>query len=393
MAGRQRKNRGALKNSAFIEISLDNLLHNLAGLRSRLPRGAGILAVVKDNAYGCGSRFVARTLERRGGVGFFAVRSSAEARHLRKHGLRSPVLVLGPAERKDLVKGRGSGLVFTLNDMADIDLWKSSGVPVRFHCNIDTRMHRMGVLPSDLPALADAVQRERALRLEGVFTHLANADVPGTPAVSEQLGMFNEALGLLRKHGVAPRHVHYANSAWIMRSPELAGATLARPGIALYGCRPDPKQTFPLDLRPLLSLKSSVVKMKKVPAGTPVSYGGRYVTHKETFIATIALGYGDGLPRSLGNRGDVLVGGRRYRIAGTVTMDYIMVDAGPVPAMRVGDEAVAIGIQGSERISPDDVALLDNTIAYEIMCGLSASIDRVYISKGKIIAREKGRNF
>jgi alanine racemase len=176
-----------------------------------------------------------------------------------------------------------------------------------------------------------------------------------------------------------------------MRSPDLAGATLARPGIALYGCRPDPKQAFPLDLRPVVSLKSRVVKMKKVPAGTPVSYGGRYVTAAETVIATIALGYGDGLPRSLGNRGEVLIGGRRFRIAGTVTMDYLMVDAGPVPSMSVGDEAVAMGTQGNEHISPDDVALIDGTIAYEIMCGLSASIDRVYVSGGSIIRREKGR--
>jgi alanine racemase len=184
--------------------------------------------------------------------------------------------------------------------------------------------------------------------------------------------------------------VHFANSAWIMRSPDLAGSTFVRPGIALYGCKPDPGQAFPLDLLPVVSLKSRIVKIKKVPAGTPVSYGGRYVTAAETVIATIALGYGDGIPRSLGNRGEVLIRGKRFRIAGTVTMDYIMVDAGPAPSMNVGDEAVAMGSQGSESISPDDVALLDDTIAYEILCGLSASLDRIYVSGGKIVGREKG---
>lgn len=379
------------KTSPFIEISLDNLLHNLAELRSRLPRGTAVLAVVKDNAYGCGSVAVAKTLEAGGGVGFFAVRSPSEAFHLRKNGITSPLLVLGPAAKSDLVKGHAAGLVFTLNDMDDIGLWRSAGVPVRFHCNIDTRMHRMGILPGEVPALAQALDAHAALSLEGAFTHLANADEPGTATAGEQLRRFNEALSVLGGSGHAPRHVHYANSAWIMRASELPGATLVRPGIALYGCRPDPKQEFPLALKPVLSLKSRVVKMKKVPAGTPVSYGGRYVTPGETNLATIALGYGDGLPRSLGNRGEVLIRGRRWRIAGTVTMDYLMVDAGPAPSMRVGDEAVAIGIQGGERISPDDVAVLDNTIGYEIMCGLSGSLDRIYIAGGRITAKTKGR--
>jgi len=380
-----------MKNIPYIEISLDNLLHNLAEVRSRLRDNAAVLAVVKDNAYGCGSRTIAQTLERKGAVGFFAVRSAAEAFYLRKKGVRSPILVLGPASKADVIKGSGNGVVFTLNDLADIDLWKSAGVPVRFHCNIDTRMHRMGILPAEVPALAGAVAGEENLLLEGVFTHMANADEPGTSTAGEQLRRFNEALLILKERNIMPRHVHYANSSWIMRSPDLAGATLVRPGIALYGCRPDPKQAFPLDLRPVLSLKSRVVKMKKVPANTPVSYGGRYVTSAETVIATIALGYCHGLPRCLGNRGDVLIRGRRWRIAGTVTMDYIMVDAGPSPSMRVGDEAVAIGVQENERISPDDIALLDNTIGYEVMCRLSASIDRIYLSGGKIAAREKGK--
>ena len=379
----------------YIEISLNNLLHNLAALRSRLLKGADadILAVVKDNAYGCGSRVIAETLEQKGGVNFYAVCSPREAFFLRKNGLKSPILVLGPATKTELKKGNGNGIVFTLNDIADIDLWRSAGVPVRFHCNIDTRMHRMGILPSELAAMASALAHTDNLLLEGVFTHLANADEPGTATVGEQLRLFNEALSLLKERGITPRHVHYANSASIMRSADLAGATLARPGIALYGCKPDPKQSFPLDIRPVVSLKSRIVKMKKVPARTPVSYGGRYVTACETVIATIALGYGHGLPRSLGNRGDVLIRGKRYRIAGTVTMDYIMVDTGPVPSVRVGDEVVAMGSQKNERISPDDVAALDNTIGYEILCNLSQSLDRVYLLDGINIAREKGKIF
>jgi alanine racemase len=380
------------KNIPYIEISLDNLLHNLALLRSRLPHGVGILAVVKDNAYGCGSRVIAETLEKKGGVRFFAVCSPAEAFFLRKSGLKSHILILGQATKNDIINGHKKGLVFTLNDIRDLDEWKSAGVPVRFHCNIDTRMHRMGILPSEVAAVASVAANSGALFLDGAFTHLANAAERGTATVGEQLCRFNEALSALKQRGITPRHIHYANSAAVMRFDNQR-CTLARPGIALYGCKPDPRQDFPLDLLPVVSLKSRVVKMKKVPGRTPVSYGGRYVTSGETFIATVALGYGHGLPRSLGNRGEVLLGGKRYTIAGAVTMDYLMVDAGSAPSVEVGDEAVAIGCQGNERITADDIAVLDDTIGYEILCGLSASVDRIYLLNGKFVAKEKGKIF
>jgi alanine racemase len=374
-----------------IEISLDNLVHNLAAIRSRLPREVNVLAVVKDNAYGCGSRVIAKTLEDNG-VTMFAVCRPQEAFFLRKKGVTGTILVLGPATKSEIRQGHRAGLTFALNDIADIATWKTVGVQVRFHCNIDTRMHRMGILPSDVETLAGIVGSSGDLVFDGVFTHLASADVPGTATVAEQLGLFTNALMLLKERGLTPRHVHYANSAGIMRF-DLPGCTLARPGIALYGCKPDPAQDFPLGLLPVAALKSRVVKLKKVPADTPVSYGGRYVTDRETTIATIALGYGHGYPRSLTNRGELLVRGRRYRIAGTVTMDYCMIDAGPDPCLRLGDEAVAMGSQGNEHISPDDIALLDSTIAYEILCSLSASIDRVYVREGKIVDKEKGKNY
>lgn len=381
--------------SPYIEISLDNLLHNCAELRSSLPEGTGVLAVVKDNAYGCGSRVIANALEKKANITFFAVNRPSEAFFLRKNGIRSPVLVLGNAIKNELKKGWPEGIVFTLNSVEDLSAWKSAGVPVRFHCNIDTRMHRMGIMPPEVAAgvLAGELSRNANLHFEGAFTHFANADVPGTPTMHEQLRIFSEALAVLKKQGHVPQHIHYANSAAVMRLDSLPVCTLIRPGITLYGCKPDPKQDFPLKLLPVAAFKSRVVKIKNVPAGTPVSYGGRYVTDRETCIATIALGYGNGLPRSLGNRGSVLVRGRRFTIAGTVTMDYIMIDAGPDPALKVGDEVVAMGCQGNECITPDDIAVCADTIAYEILCGMSASIDRIYMLEGRMVAREKGRFF
>ncbi|MCU0608452.1 MAG: alanine racemase [Chitinispirillaceae bacterium] len=382
----------ALIPAPRLEISLDNLLHNLAGIRSCIPAGTGIIAVVKDSAYGCGSRLIARTLEENG-VNFFAVARAAEAFFLRKNKIASPILVLGPATSAEVKKGWRNNLVFTLNDLGDLARWKHASTPVRFHCNIDTRMHRMGIMPHEILQLADALQDSGSLILDGVFTHLANADEPGTGTIAGQCRIFDDALALLKTRNIAPQHIHYANSAGIMRDGMKNPSTLARSGIALYGCKPDPKQAWPVDLRPVVSLKSRVIKLKKVPADTPVSYGGLYVTNRETWIATVTLGYAHGYPRSLTNRGELLINGKRYRIAGTVTMDYCMVDAGPDPAFRVGDEVVAIGVQGGEQITPDDVALLDNTIGYEVLCRLGTSLDRRYFLGGNLVDSDRGRVF
>jgi alanine racemase len=158
-----------------------------------------------------------------------------------------------------------------------------------------------------------------------------------------------------------------------------------RPGIALYGLRPDPAQEFGIDLRPIARLVASVVKVKQVPAGTPISYGGTYVTPQPTTIATVELGYAQGLPRALSNRGSVLIGGKRYRIAGRVTMDYIMIDVGSQSSVAVGDEVVAMGCQGSACISPDEVGQASGTIGYEILCHLNTRVDRYYYRNGQMV--------
>ncbi|MFP4243130.1 MAG: alanine racemase [Chitinispirillaceae bacterium] len=375
--------------SPHIEISLDNLLHNLGEIRTLLPSDMGIIAVVKDCSYGCGSGVIARTLEKRGWVNFFAVARAEEAFVLRKAGVSRPVLVLGRATEEQLRAGLERNIVFTLNNPSDLYRWKAYPFNVRFHVNIDTGMNRMGLLPSELDEMLGLLEESPSLHLEGVFTHMACADEPGTDTVDRQLKTFWGSVEKLSEAGVSPDHIHYGNSATSMRFP-LKGCTLARPGIALYGCRPDPAQEFKLRLRPVASLISRVVKMKKVPAGTSVSYGGNYVTPCETWIATVAMGYAHGLPRFLSSKGEVLIGYRRYRIAGNVTMDYIMVDAGPNPDISVGDEAVAMGSQGEDSITPDQIALLGNTIGYEILCNLGTSIDRVYLLEDRVVHHEPG---
>jgi alanine racemase len=381
----------SLQQSPFVEINLDNLLHNLDQIRATLPSSVGILAVVKDSAYGCGSAMVSRLLEQ-SGVRLFAVARTCEARVLREAGVESPILVLGPAHASDLVWGASAGVLFTAGDLADLAAWKKLDVPVRFHLEIDTGMGRLGLLPGEMERFARELAGWPNLICEGAFTHFSRSDDPDVQPTAAQLARFRKAIDALEANGLRPSTVHFSNTAAIARGL-IPDCTAVRPGIALYGCKPDPGGEFSLDLKPIMSLRGRVVKMKRVPAGTPVSYGGTYVTREDTTIATIDIGYGLGLPRQLGNRGAVLIRGRRYMIAGRVTMDFLMIDAGPVPAFEVGDEAVAMGSQGNERIAPDDIAILCNTIGYEILCSIGSRTDRFYILDGRVIHHEPSRPF
>ena len=380
-----------LQNFPCVEINLDNLLHNLNQIRATLPPSIGIMAVVKDNAYGCGSVMISRLLEQNG-VRFFAVARTCEARVLREAGVESPILVLGQALASDLQWGASAGIRFTLNDVADLAAWKALDLTVRFHINIDTGMGRLGLLPDEIDKLAFALDGWPNLICEGAYTHFARSDNPDKDPTDLQRALFKKTMEALDAHGLRPGTIHLSNSAAILQHA-IPDCTMVRPGIALYGCKPDPGRQFPLDLKPVLCLKGCVIKTKRVPKGTPISYGGTYVTQSDTTIATIGLGYGQGLPRQLGNKGAIVIKGKRYTIAGRVTMDFVMVDAGSEPAVHVGDEAMAIGYQGDERTFPDDIALLCHTIGYEILCSVSSRIDRYYILNGRVIHHQPCRPF
>lgn len=375
-----------------VTISLDNLLHNISQLRSLMPPAIKIIAVVKDSAYGCGARRIAHTLEKRGKVDFFAVASPFEAFALRRHGIKSSILVLGKATREELTSGVDRKIVFTCNGLQDLVRWQTYDLQISLHCNIDTGMSRLGFRPEDIPECIERIGSSPGLHLSGLFTHMASADVPGTATVNKQLERFAACCELFKAADMYPDTVHAANSATLQRFPEV-NFTHIRPGISLYGCRPDPRQSFTADVRPVLSLAGPVVSIRKVTPGTPVSYGGNYLTTRTTCIATIGVGYAHGVPRYLSNRGNVLIGGHYYRIVGNVTMDYIMVDAGPEPAFGTGDEAIVTGSQGSAAITPDDIAVLGNTIGYEILCNISTAIRRTYILDGNPVAEDPGTFF
>jgi alanine racemase len=373
-------------------ISLDNVLYNLKGIRKRISSSFEIIAVVKDNAYGCGASAVANILEQEGNVRFFAVASAQEAFSLRSSGLHSPILILGKCDDKDLRKGADQSMVFTCNSPEDLFQWKECACPVRFHCNINTGMNRLGIATEDIGRFVSRLSASPDLDFQGVFTHMASADTPDTSTVGQQLQRFRSALSELDRNGLQPEMIHYANSATLMRFPPSFG-THIRPGIALYGCVPDPEQTFDLSLKPVLTLKGTVVSLKETAAGTPVSYGGNYITRKNTVIATVNAGYAHGVPRYLSSRGHILIGGKRHPIAGNVTMDYIMADIGADHSVNMGDEAVVIGSQGDAMISPDEIASIGNTIGYEVLCNIGTSIERTYTFRNKPVARQAGFHF
>ncbi len=374
-----------------IDINLDDLLYNLGQIRARIPNDTQIMAVVKDCAYGCGARPIARVLEN-AGVSFFAVARMNEALDLRKANIHSPILCLGNATEEEISWAALNSVHLAINDWSELKskLLDSSRVnTLLLHMNVDTGMGRLGISINQLDETISLLKRNASsVVLEGVFTHFACADEPRTETVKKQSDLFQTALDKLTESGLTPRYIHSPNSAATLRF-DIPSAQMIRPGIALYGCKPDPEQKFGIYLRPIASLKSEVVKIKRVSRGTPISYGAHYRAPGETSIATVALGYAHGLPRLLSNKGEVLINGKRYPIAGSVTMDYIMVDVGDSP-VSVGDEVVAWGRQQGAEISPDEVARICSTIGYEILCGMSSCIDRHYWLDQQIIETTKG---
>ncbi len=374
------------QTAPYIEISLDNLIYNLNRIRGKLQPDQSIIAVVKDNAYGCGATVIAQTLEQEG-VTFFVVANMTEAQELRRHSVRSPILVLGECSKEDIQWASSHEVRITVNNITTLTDIAKLNTPVKFHINIDTGMGRMGISLSEVETAAEIINNNNHLQLEGIFTHFACADEPGTDSVVSQQKEFQDALTAIKRQGVSPHYIHSSNSAAIIRFP-VPQDYLVRPGILLYGCKPDPAQEFPIDLRPIVSLKASIVKIKKISAGTAISYGWTFAPQEDTCIATVPIGYAHGYPRLLSNKGEVLIRGKRFPVAGRVTMDYIMVNLGPETDIQIGDEVVAIGTQGNETISPDDIALHADTIGYEILCGLSNLIDRYYYRDGKIIMQQ-----
>lgn len=372
----------------WTEINLNAIVHNIREFRRLLPKDVKIMAVLKADAYGHGAVEVADAAIR-GGADSFAVAFLEEGIELREAGVRKPVLLIGstpPGQASQIIKYNLTQTVFSL-EMAEAISREAErrNTEVSVHVKVDTGMGRVGLFPREAVAFIRAVSRLPGIKIEGILTHLASADEEDLAYTYRQVELFNETVAACRDAGIEIPLVHAANSAGAITVPE-SRFNMIRLGISLYGQYPSEVIKSDLvRLKPVLSFKSRVVFLKKVPPGTCLSYGSTFTAERESVIATIPVGYADGFNRLLSNRGQVLVRGRRAPIVGRICMDYSMIDVTGIEEVQVGDEVVLYGSQGNDEITVDEVANLLETISYELLCAVDKRVSRFYVEDGKII--------
>ncbi|MCW3159159.1 alanine racemase [Micropruina sonneratiae] len=362
---------------------LDAVEANLRGVRARVGDRL-VLAAVKADAYGHGAVAVASMIERTGAADWLGVATVGEGLELRGAGVRLPILKLSPVREDDDVEAAlAADLTLSVVDDASADqvaaAMRRLGLSdVAVHLKVDTGMRRVGVEPEDAPALAGRIAAS-GLRLQGLFSHLPISDNPaGAAFTREQIERFAGTAAAV-EDAVGPVELkHLANSGAVLGHPA-AWFDLVRPGIMIYGSLPDPEAEPTVPLRPALQWRTAVTFVKRVEAGETVSYGRTWTAPRDTWIATIPVGYGDGYSRLLSNRGRVLIGGRSHPIAGRVCMDQTMVDLGPETSVRVGDEVVLVGRSGEEEITATELADLMGTIPYEVTCLITPRVTRDYL--------------
>jgi alanine racemase len=363
---------------ALARVSVGAVQRNCAQLRSLLTGGAALCAVVKADGYGHGAVECARAAQR-GGASWLAVASAGEAALLRAAGLDGPLLTMGSLTRADAATALAAD--------ADVAVWEpgfalalaervgESGPPARVHVKLDTGMGRLGTADLEQArAVARIAAEDERLELIGLMTHFATADEPGDDHFPVQLARFAAAAAELR--AAHPELiVHAANSAAVYRDAA-SHFDMARCGIAIYGLDPFQGDPATHGLEPALALEAAVGAVRRFEAGWSAGYGRRWTAAEPTWVATLPIGYGDGWRRGLTNRCDVLIGGRRHPLVGTVSMDNVTVDLGARTDVVAGDVAVLIGADGDERILAEEVARRIDTINYEIACGLTARVPR-----------------
>jgi alanine racemase len=367
------------------EVNLEALRHNLRVAR-RHAGGAKVWAVLKADAYGHGAPAVARTLER-AKIDGFCVALLEEAVELREAGIVAPILLMGGhyGAAHDEVLARG--LVPVVHDLGEVEAFarlvrsgEAQG-PIDVHLKVDTGMARLGVTMAAMPDVAAKLAHVPEVRVRGLMTHLACADAPTTEEMAEQMRLFEQATATLARHGIRPDVRHAANSAALLRAEARLDAV--RPGIALFGVSPCVGGA-PLtgDLRPVMRVRTEIVAVRDVEAGAAVGYGATWHAPRPARIATLPMGYADGLSRHLGNRGHVLVRGRRAPIVGAVSMDMTMVDVTDIEGASVRDEVVVLGGQegplGRDAIGADEIAGHADTIAWEVLTSVSRRVPRFY---------------
>jgi alanine racemase len=372
---------------AWAQINLGALRHNVATLAAHTAPQQ-LWAVVKADAYGHGAVECARVALQSGAQGL-CVALVQEGIELRQAGINAPILIMSeqPEEQfRDIVS---YGLIATLYNESTIVRFARTASELEImalvHVKVDSGMHRVGVQPDNAVRVASLVAESQWLTLDGMFTHLATADVADTQFAQQQVSTFMRAVEQVRALEIEVRHVHISNSASAIRRLDTGvSCTMTRVGIAMYGIPGDAATNsfgaaHQLDLRPVMSVHARVSHVQRVAAGQGVSYGLKRPLESESTIATLPLGYADGVPRGIWESGSVLIDGTRRAFAGVVTMDQILVNCAN-DAVSIGDEAVLIGAQGPELITANEWANKMGTIGYEIVCAISARMPRNYIN-------------
>lgn len=363
------------------EIDLARLEHNYRYLRGRISQGVKLIAVVKADAYGHGSKEVSRKLEALG-TDAFAVAIVEEGVVLREAGIQKPIIVFGgalPGDEETVLRHHLIPAVHSLEALGRLSRTaRSQGAVIPYHLKVDTGMGRLGVDFRHLGSFLDHATDLSAVKLEGVFTHLAAADEDASDYSTMQLQRFRHCLRDLDERGIRVEMIHAANSAGLLFHPD-SWFDAVRPGVALFGVNPNP-QREDCDLKPVLSFKTGVSFMKKMPAGMPLSYRGTFVTKRNSTIATLPVGYADGLSFLLSNRGSVIVRDQFAPIVGRITMDTTLVDVTDIPDVKLGDEVILIGQSPSVSITAEGIADQIGTIPYEVLCNISKRVPKVFVS-------------
>jgi alanine racemase len=368
----------------WAEIDLDALAENLRAIRERVGCEVKVMAAVKADAYGHGALRCAQRLEAEG-VEWFGVALPEEGIALRQAGVTKPILCLGgfwEGQQEACLRQKLTPVVYRLDMVESLDRFaRQSGVIADVHVKIDTGMGRLGIRGADVQEFCAALSRFQNIRVDGLMTHLAAADDPVQEEFTRtQLARFELAIEIFRQRGYSPNYIHAANSAAAFAYPAARG-NIVRPGATLYGFSRDvlQPQTEAARLKPVMSVRTRIMLLKTVGKGEKLGYGLSFETTRESLIATIPIGYDDGYRRAFSNQGRVIVRGRFASVVGRVSMDLTLIDVTEVPGISLHDQVTVLGRDGELLISAEELARLAGTISYEIACGISSRVPRIYL--------------
>lgn len=369
-------------------VSLDAINHNFREMRKNIKKDTKIIAVIKADGYGHGAEAVAALIHDRNYIWGFAVATAEEALQLRSFGVKKPILILGIVFEEYFPEMISEDIRLTVCEYTMAQKLSEEAVRqgknVHIHLGLDTGMSRIGF--ADVPESAEEIRRISFLPnlcIEGMFTHFARADEKDKSPAEKQLDRYLSFAGLLEEKNIDIPLKHCSNSAGIIRMPE-ANLNAVRAGITIYGIYPSNEvERDPVKLEPAMELKSHISYMKVLKAGAEVSYGGTFKAQKDMKVATIPVGYADGYPRSLSNKGAVLIHGKKAPIIGRVCMDQFMVDVSHIPEAQKGDEATLIGKDGDQFISMEEIGDLSGRFSYEFACDIGKRVPRIYMKNGR----------